>query len=159
MPETHRLDDESRQDDAGRLEHIWIKRMRLGPMDPKDSARAMAGRGLEGNADQGGKRQVTVISAEAWSDAETEVGVKVSPSERRANLLVSGIDLEQTRDRVLRVGALRLEIRGETRPCRRMDEAQPGLKNALSAAWRGGVYGQVLDDAEIHVGDAVFFED
>ena len=73
--------------------------------------------------------------------------------------MVSGVDLENTRNRVLRIGDLRLRIRGETRPCRRMDEAQPGLKRALSAAWRGGVYGQVLGDAEIRIGDAVFFED
>lgn len=144
---------------VGKLETIWIKRVRLGPMDAKTSAKAVAGRGLEGNADQGGKRQITVISAEAWADAEAEVGTRVSPSTRRANLLISGLDLENTRNRVLRIGDLRLEIRGETRPCRRMDEAQPGLKQALSPAWRGGIYGQVLDDAEIHEGDAVFFED
>lgn len=149
---------ESAERAAGRLESIWIKRMRLGPMDPKDTARAVAGRGLEGNANQGGKRQVTVISAEAWADAESEVGTSVPPSTRRANLLVSGIDLEKTRGRVLRIGEMKLKVIGETVPCRRMDESQPGLKKALSAAWRGGVYGQVLEDAEIRAGDAVSWE-
>lgn len=143
----------------GRLERIWIKRMRLGPMDPKDSARALVGRGLEGNADQGGKRQITVISVEAWAEAEAELGRCVAPEARRANLLVRGVDLGQTRDKVLRIGDLRLEIRGETRPCRRMDEAAEGLKQALSPDWRAGVYGQVLADADISVGDAVFWEE
>lgn len=150
---------ESDHPSTGRLEAIWIKRVRLGPMDPKDAARAVAGRGLEGNANQGGKRQVTVISAEAWADAEAEVGTTVPPSTRRANLLVSGIDLENQRGRVLRIGKMRLNVIGETRPCRRMDEAQPGLKKALSTAWRGGVYGQVLEDAAIRTGDAVSWED
>lgn len=143
----------------GRLESIWIKRVRLGPMDAKESARAVAGRGLEGNADQGGKRQVTILSTEAWAEAEAEVGTAVPPITRRANLLVSGLDLQASRGRVLRVGDLRLAVLGETRPCRRMDEAQPGLKKALQSKWRGGVYGQVLEDAEIRVGDAVVWEE
>ena len=42
----------------GRVEQLWIKRMKRGPMDPVTRAVAIAGRGLQGNANQGGKRQV-----------------------------------------------------------------------------------------------------
>ncbi len=59
---------------------------------------------------------------------------------------------------MLRVGASRVQIYGETRPCHLMDEAHPGLQRALDPDWRGGVYGQVLADAEIAVGDAVGWE-
>lgn len=137
-----------------RLEAIWIKRARRAPMDAAENARLVVGQGLVGNANQG-RRQVTIIAREAWGRAIAELDVPVAPSARRANLLVSGIELRESRDRVLRVGACRIRIGGETRPCRRMDEAAEGLQRALEPEWRGGAYGVVLDDGEIRVGDRV----
>lgn len=143
----------------GRLEAIWIKRFRRGPMDREKHARAVAGRGLEGNANQGGKRQVTILGADRWDEMVGELGEDVDPSLRRANLYVRGVDLRNSRGRVLSIGACRVRIYGETRPCRRMDEAWPGLRRALDPDWRGGAYGEVLDDADIGVGDAVRWTD
>jgi MOSC domain-containing protein YiiM len=142
-------------DETGRLEAVWVKRFKRGPMDPKSSARLVAGRGIEDNANQGGKRQVTVISAEAWQRVAEELKLPVDHSWRRANLLVSGIDLRASRGKVLSIGSVRLLIHGETRPCERMDEACAGLREALSPEWRGGVYGEVLDDGDVSVGDEV----
>ena len=56
----------------GELTAIFLKRARRGPMDPVSAVRCAAGAGLAGNADQGGKRQVTLIAAERWRAAEAE---------------------------------------------------------------------------------------
>jgi MOSC domain-containing protein YiiM len=127
-------------------------------MDLAREARLVAGRGIVGNANQGGKRQVTLISREAWDAVTDELGTEVDPSTRRANLLVSGVQLANTRGRVLRVGACRLRVYGETKPCWQMEEAQPGLQNALKPEWRGGVFAEILDDGTIAVGDVVRWE-
>jgi len=121
-------------------------------MDPRDSAALRAGRGIEENRNQGGERQVTVISKEGFADVSAELGAEIEPAWRRANLMVSGIDLRGSRGRFLAVGAVRLRIVGQTRPCERMDEAYQGLRSALSPKWRGGVYGEVLDDVAVAVG-------
>lgn len=144
---------------TGRVERIWRKRFRRGPMDEIESGRLVRGRGLEGNANQGGKRQVTLISAEAWREMEGEFEALVDPRLRRANLVVEGVELVGTTGRVLVIGSCRLLIHGETRPCRLMEESFPGLQSGLASNWRGGVYGEVLDGGEIAVGDPVCWED
>jgi MOSC domain-containing protein YiiM len=128
-------------------------------MDAVTGGRLVAGRGLAGNADQGRRRQVTLIERERWDELMRELGVAISPAARRANLMVSGIQLARTTDRVIRVGSCRLRIAGETKPCERMDEALPGLRSALAVDWGGGVFAEVLDDGEIAVGDVVQWED
>jgi len=140
-----------------RIEALWIKRMERGPMDPAETVTAVTDQGLAGNADQGGRRQVTVIEAEVFERIREELP-DADPAMRRANVMVRGVRLEETRDQLLHLGEVRLRIQGETRPCNRMDEQCQGLRQALKSRWRGGVYGVVLDDGEIRVGDPVRLE-
>jgi MOSC domain-containing protein YiiM len=142
-----------------RLERIWIKRFKRGPMDIRDRAEVVSGKGLVGCANQGGHRQVTFLSVRRWAELMEELGADIDPSARRANLFVSDIDLSESRDRILQVGACRLRILGETRPCERMDEALEGLAEAMRRSWGGGAYAEALDDGEIAVGDAVNWVD
>ncbi|MDP9362247.1 MAG: sulfurase [Acidobacteriota bacterium] len=139
---------------TGQVVLIWIKRAHRGVMDAVDEAQAVAGRGLVNNADQGRRRQITIIDEAAWRDATAEAGAEVDPSKRRANVMLRGIVLAESRGKLLRIGGCVVHILGETRPCERMEEAQSGLRRALGSAWRGGVFGEIVEGGPIRVGDA-----
>ena len=166
--ETHNRNGEAMK---GRLEAIWIKRAHKGPMDAVSEAELVEGQGLKNNADQGGRRQVTILSKERWEEATVGLGAgksgeeshgesdaagfAVDPKDRRANLFVSGLNLQETRGWMLAVGGHRMVIAGETRPCAFMDDICYGLQDALRPNWGGGAYAQVLDGGAIYIGDEV----
>jgi MOSC domain-containing protein YiiM len=143
----------------GRLAGIWIKRMHRGPMDAADAGELVAGRGLRGNATQGGRRQVTIMALDRWQALTAQLPGPPDPAIRRANLLVAGVDLDDSRGRILRIGEARVRIFGETRPCHQMDEACPGLLAALSPPWGGGAFGEVIEGGAIAVGVPVSWEE
>lgn len=140
--------------DLGQLEAIWIKRAKRGPMDPAERA-TLDARGLVGNANRGGRRAVTIVEREAFDRIRATLGDDVHPVMRRANLMVSGIRLADSRGRILAVGPCRIRVHGETRPCERMDEAFAGLRAALRSDWGGGISGVIEEGGEIVVGDPV----
>ncbi|WP_394652985.1 MOSC domain-containing protein [uncultured Sphingomonas sp.] len=105
------------------------------------------------------KRQVTLIERSDWDAAMAEVGHSIGWQERRANLLVDGLDLPQTKGVRLRIGAdVVLEITRETDPCERMEGLAEGLRAALTPDWRGGACAMVVTGGEIAVGDEIRIE-
>ena len=143
----------------GRIEAIWVKRAKRGVMDAVAAAELVIGEGVKGSADRRGKRQVTLIEREAWTAMMTELSADVSPSARRANVMLSGIRLAESRGRILRLGTTRIRIAGETKPCERMEEACAGLQDAMRPAWRGGAFGEVITGGGISVDDAAMWEE
>jgi MOSC domain-containing protein YiiM len=148
---------------AGSLRAIWVKRAKRGPMDPALAGVLVAGRGLVGNANQGGRRQVTIIEEERWAEAIAEIQPEIQryslpPSARRANLMIAGLPLAGSRGRILRIGDCRLRIWTECPPCYQMDEACPGLQKALRPDWRGGACAEVLEGGTVTLGDPVSWE-
>lgn len=142
----------------GSLEAIWLKRAKGGPMDAVLEVALEEGAGLRGNANRGGRRQVTIIARERWRELSAALGADLDPGARRANLMVSGIDLENSRGRLLRVGAALLRINGETRPCEQMEAAHAGLQALMRERWGGGAYAEVIEGAAVRVGDPVRWE-
>ncbi|MEM1070738.1 MAG: MOSC domain-containing protein [Planctomycetota bacterium] len=102
-----------------------------------------------------GERQVTVLAAEDWQAACDQVGKELPWTHRRANLFIEGVPLCETTGMVICIGDVQLEVTGETDPCGRMDQAEPGLREALTPHWRGGVCCRVLQSGTIHAGQSV----
>lgn len=133
-------------------------------MEVIDRAMITPERGVEGDCKGrfklGGRnrRQVTLIERGDWEAATAALGVDLPWSDRRANILVDGIDLPQLPGSVLRIGDVRLVVMVECDPCHRMDALAPGLQQALRDDWRGGVCTRVLTGGEIAVGDAIIVE-
>lgn len=133
-------------------------------MEVVDRATITPERGVEGDCrgsfKPGGRnrRQVTLIERRDWQAATAALGVDLPWSDRRANILVDGIDLPQLPGTVLRIGDVRLVVMVECDPCHRMDALAPGLQQALRDDWRGGVCTRVLTGGEIAVGDAIIVE-
>lgn len=124
-------------------------------MDALDVGELIAGQGLAGSVGRSTRRQVTVIEREVWDRVQEELQAAIPYAARRANLMISGIRLEETRDRVLRIGETLVRIGGHTTPCERMDEACEGLREKLAPHWGGGAFGQVIRGGTVRVGDRV----
>ena len=139
----------------GRVVTIFLRPSTRTPVQTTDSTRAVAGRGLEGDHSGGGKRQLTLLSREAWERACADLDAQLDPALRRANLVVEGVDLAATIGRQIEVGEALIEVVGETKPCQLMDDQHPGLWDALKPECRGGVYGKILRGGEVAVGATV----
>ncbi len=143
----------------GTVEALWVKRAHRGPMDPANAIILDEGLGIRGNADLGGWRQVTVVEAEVLEALAERLGAEVPPILRRANVLVRGVRLADCRGKRLHLGRCQIEMRGETMPCERMNEAVPGLRDAMKEGWAGGAFGRVVVDGEVRVGDPARLEE
>lgn len=141
---------------AARLEAIFLRPSARSPVRSVARARAVAGVGLEGDHANGGRRQVTLLSREAWDAVCTELAQTIEPAVRRANLLVSGLDLGTCIGHRLRIGDVVIDVLGETRPCELLDDGgRLGLAAALRRDRRAGVYGVLRAGGDLQVGSAV----
>lgn len=141
----------------GRLLGIAIRHASRSPMIEAQSIEVTPQEGLTGDfRGRPGRRQVTVLNADDWTDACDDLNVDLPWTTRRANLLISGVRFgPESVGRTLKVGDLELTITAETDPCGRMTEAHQGLREVLTPVWRGGVCCQVLAGSRIAVGDPV----
>lgn len=140
---------------TGQVLELHLYPVVRGPATTVTEAQAMPGVGLQGDQRRSEKRQVTVLSLESWQRALDEVGDELPACARRANVVVSGVDLPASVGRRLRIGEVELLIHGETKPCDQMDAARHGLREALIPELRGGVHGSIEVGGTVRVGDAV----
>jgi MOSC domain-containing protein YiiM len=139
----------------GIVKGIAVRDASRAPMKEQQHVEVTLQQGIVQDYRGTGLRQVTFLDIGQWQEVLAELGIDLPWYIRRANVLIAGIDLPTTVGRRLQVGACRFAIGGETTPCGRMDELQPGLRRILTPALRGGVWGKVLQGGVLRIGDAV----
>lgn len=135
---------------GGTIDRLFIKKARGSPMAEVGEARAVAGKGLEGDASFGSDdRQVLLM------ESETLDRFGIAPGIARENLLVSGFRLADLKAGArIRIGlAVVLEVTGDCEPCEFMDEVRVGLRQEIQG--ERGILARVLDGGRIRVGDPV----
>ncbi|HRX85032.1 MAG TPA: MOSC domain-containing protein [Phycisphaerae bacterium] len=139
---------------VGRVLGIAVRTRKKGPMREVERVKA-TGDGLDGDVEATTVRAVTFIAAQQWHQVQQELGGAMPWHTRRANVLVEADSLAHLIGRTIRVGDVHVRVNAETKPCELMDELQPGLRAALKPECRGGVYGSVIQEGDIAVGDVV----
>jgi len=134
------------------------------PMETVPEARAVAGRGLEGDryalgigyyskTPGPGGRELTLIETETL-EALGALGIKLSAAESRRNVATSGVPLNHLVGREFQVGTVRMLGTRLCEPCKYLDGlTQAGAMTAL--LHRGGLRARILTDGLIRVGDTI----
>lgn len=149
---------------AGAVRSIHLARLAGEGMRPVTEARAVPGRGLEGDRyfnrvgtysnQPGPDREVTLIESEVLAALEREQGIRLAPNDCRRNLVTSGVRLNQLVGREFRVGGVALRGIRLCQPCAYLERLTvPGVLAALVN--RGGLRAQILTEGVIRVGDPV----
>ena len=144
---------------SGRLIAIARHARSHGDLEELETIDISAERGLSGDfrgASPG--RQVSILSQTCWDEACAALGETLPWTVRRANLLVDGLDLQDSIGAVMHIGEVALKITEECKPCSRMEAARPGLRAALGPDWRGGVLAVVLNGGQISRNDIITLE-
>ena len=153
----------------GSVVAISIAKTASEPMVSVEQAKAVAGRGLEGdryflrqgtftdNPNTTG-RQVTLIESEAVDALERDYGVKIEPAAARRNIVTRGVPLNHLVGKEFSVGGVRLRGVRLDEPCNHMaslvDETNKD-KIRLGLMHRGGLRADILNDGTIRVGDTI----
>ncbi len=157
----------------GRVVSIHIAPQGSAPMVSVPEARAVTGRGLEGDRyflgtgfysqrPSYGGREVTLIETETLealfggvlNAAGETLGIKLDPGQSRRNIATAGVPLNHLVGRRFRVGAVLMRGTRLCEPCKHLEElTRPGVMGGL--IHRGGLRAQILADGLIRVGDPI----
>jgi MOSC domain-containing protein YiiM len=146
----------------GEVLSIQVAEQSGSPMIMLKEARAVVGRGLEGDRyfsqvgaysnspDLG--RDVTLIESEAVEALERDLQIKLDAKDSRRNIVTKGVPLNHLVGRRFMVGDVLLQGIRLCEPCAYLESLTiKGVKNGL--VHRGGLRAQILKSGTIQVGD------
>ena len=148
---------------TGRVESIYIAAAAQAPTQGVEQAKAVPGRGLEGDRyflKQGTffkpepSFELTLIEAEAFEAAKRDYQLGLAAGDARRNIVTRDVPLNHLVGKEFRVGDVR--VRG-IRLCEPCDHLQrlTGAPVIKSLRHRGGLRAQILSEGVIRVGDRV----
>jgi len=148
----------------GSVHSIYIAAEATGAPQAVSEARAVMGKGLEGDrycdgkgtfsAEPGAGRQITLIESESLEAIGRESSIVLAPGSSRRNVVTRGVPLNHLVGRNFRVGQAVLTGIRLCEPCKHLEGlTQPGVIAALHH--RGGLRADILQEGIIRVGDSV----
>lgn len=135
------------------VEHIHLGPEEAGELSPVGSARAVAGKGLEGDRKfrpEGAKpgQALTLVEAESVED------VGLPPGGTRRQVTVRGVRLNDLVGKRFRVGEVECYGVELCEPCAHLESlTRPGIVKEL--VHRAGINANILTDGTISVGDEI----
>lgn len=146
---------------SGSLIQIFTAPEAGAPMEPRETVRAVPGRGLEGDRYftgdgsfsrwPGPRREVSLIAEEALAEMADATGITLDPADSRRNLLTRGVPLNDLVRTEFTIGPVRLRGIRLCQPCKRLvrltghdDDLIPALVD------RGGLRAQILTGGRLH---------
>jgi len=143
----------------GRVDWIAVRPARGVAMQVVPQVRVDPAAGLDGDryAGSSGHRHLSLLQAEHLPVIAGVLGVEViDPALLRRNFLISGINVLALKQKIVRIGAVLVEVTGACHPCSRM-ETQLGAGGYNAMRGHGGVTARLLEAGTIRVGDRVEF--
>ena len=153
---------------VARLAAIYTAPAAGAPVVRVREARALAGRGLEGDRYAAGAgsfsrwpgrgRAVTLVGAEALREAEAAFDVALSAGEHRRNLVVEGLDPAALRGVPFQIGGARFEGVRLCAPCKYLVRVTGQAEAFAALVGRGGLRAEVVAGGVVREGDAVTWD-
>jgi MOSC domain-containing protein YiiM len=151
----------------GTVISIHIAPTGAAPMKSVTNAKAVAGRGLEGDryysklgtySNQAGSgRDVTLIEIEAIEGLKRDYEVQLDPGQSRRNIVTRGIALNHLVEQEFRVGEVVLRGTRLCEPCAHMEKLT--VKGAMRGLiHRGGLRAEIIKGGTIWIGDRILPE-
>jgi MOSC domain-containing protein YiiM len=148
----------------GRVLSIQIAKAAGAPMESVLSARAVTGKGLQGDryfegtgtySDRPGSgREVTLIEDEALEALKRDYAVAIEPAQARRNIVTEGVPLNHLVGAEFTVGDTHLRGMRLCDPCAHLESlsAMGALRGLIH---RGGLRAEIISGGTIRVGDHV----
>lgn len=129
------------------------------------SARAIPGRGLEGDRYAAGTGtfsarlqkpdcELTLVQQEHIEKFSASSGIAFTARDARRNIVTSGIDLNTLVGKEFRLGTVLIRGLGLCEPCNYLAK-QTSTEILRGLIHKGGLRAQILTEGEIHVGDSL----
>ena len=151
----------------GTVISIHITPTGAAPMQSVTNAKAVAGRGLEGDryysklgtySNQAGSgRDVTLIEIEAINGLKRDYEVQLDSGQPRRNIVTRGVALNHLVEQEFRIGDVVLRGTRLCEPCAHMEKLT--VKGAMRGlVHRGGLRAEIISGGSIRVGDTIQFQ-